>query len=153
MWRIYSWTRLQLVKRTSTLLMLLNIQSLIRYSGLNRQYEVFIKPSLDVLPLPICENFICFFWVCLQVPSWTSDKKIFMYITSVQLENCSTVGDIINCKFWLSLLLHRAFCRNTLSTNKCTYIKFRIKTFKIAPTCFDPKIILRELRCSLLKSF
>ena len=29
---------------------------------------------------------------------------------------------------------------------------FYIKTFKIAPTCFDPKIIFRELRCSLLKS-
>jgi len=24
------------------------------------------------------------------------------------------------------------------------YIKFHIKTFKIAPTCFDPKIILRD---------
>jgi len=24
------------------------------------------------------------------------------------------------------------------------YIKFHIKTLKIAPTCFDPKIILRE---------
>ena len=33
------------------------------------------------------------------------------------------------------------------------YIKFHIKTLKIAPTRFDPKIILRELRCSLLKSF
>ena len=32
------------------------------------------------------------------------------------------------------------------------YLKFRIKTLKIAPTCFDPKIILRELGCSLLKS-
>jgi len=41
----------------------------------------------------------------------------------------------------------------TLSTNKCTYIKFHIKTLKIAPKCFDPKIIPRELRCSLLKSF
>ena len=40
-----------------------------------------------------------------------------------------------------------------LSTNKSTYIKFHIKTLKIAPTCFNPKIILRELRCSLLKSF
>jgi len=38
-------------------------------------------------------------------------------------------------------------------TNKCTYIKFYIKTLQIAPTCFDPKIILRELRCSLIKSF
>jgi len=37
--------------------------------------------------------------------------------------------------------------------NKCTCIKFHIKTLKIAPTCFDPRIILKELRCSLLKSF
>jgi len=29
---------------------------------------------------------------------------------------------------------------------------FYIKTFKIAPTCFDPKIIFRELHCSLLKT-
>ena len=27
-----------------------------------------------------------------------------------------------------------------------------IKTLKIAPTCFDPKIIFREQHCSLLKS-
>jgi len=27
-----------------------------------------------------------------------------------------------------------------------------IKTFKIAPTSFDPKIIFRELHCSSLKS-
>jgi len=33
------------------------------------------------------------------------------------------------------------------------YIKFHIETIKIAPTCFDSKIILKELRCSLLKSF
>jgi len=26
-----------------------------------------------------------------------------------------------------------------------------IKTFKIAPTCFDPKIIFRELHCSSLE--
>jgi len=32
------------------------------------------------------------------------------------------------------------------------YNFFYIKTFKIAPTCFDPKIIFRELYCSLLKS-
>jgi len=28
-----------------------------------------------------------------------------------------------------------------------------IKTFKIASKCFDPKIIFRELHCSLLKSY
>jgi len=32
------------------------------------------------------------------------------------------------------------------------YKIFYIKTFKIVPTCFDPKIIFRELHCSLLKS-
>jgi len=43
---------------------------------------------------------------------------------------------------------------NTLIINQqMHYIKFHIKTPKIAPTCFDPKIILKELRCSLLKSF
>ena len=37
-------------------------------------------------------------------------------------------------------------------TNWCTYMKFHIKTLKIATTCFGPKIIFRELHCSLLKS-
>ena len=34
-----------------------------------------------------------------------------------------------------------------MHTHKIVYIK----TFKIAPTCFDHAIIIRELRCSLLK--
>ena len=33
-----------------------------------------------------------------------------------------------------------------------TYNFFYNKTFKIAPTCFDPKIIFRELKYSLQKS-
>ena len=54
----------------------------------------------------------------------------------------------------LSWLLHRAFPRITLIINQqMPYIKFHIKTLKTAPTCYDPKLILRELRCSLLKSF
>ena len=53
-----------------------------------------------------------------------------------------------------SLSLQRAFCRITLIINQqMHYIKFHIKTLKIALTCFDPKIILRELHCSLLKPF
>jgi len=28
---------------------------------------------------------------------------------------------------------------------------FYVKSFKITPTCFDPKIIFRELKCSLLR--
>ena len=36
--------------------------------------------------------------------------------------------------------------------NQRTDIKFHIKTLKIAPTCFDRKIIIREPCCSLLRS-
>ena len=54
----------------------------------------------------------------------------------------------------MSSLLHRAFRRITSIINQqMHYIKVHIKTLKIAPICFDPKIILRELRYSLLKSF
>ena len=53
-----------------------------------------------------------------------------------------------------SSLLHRALRRITLIINQQKhYIKFHIKTLKIVPTCFDPKIIPKELRCSLLKCF
>ena len=38
--------------------------------------------------------------------------------------------------------------QNIKKIHKLVYIK----TFKIAPTCFDPKIIVRELHCSSLKS-
>jgi len=40
-----------------------------------------------------------------------------------------------------------------ININKVTLIiECYVKTFKIAATCFDPKIIIRELHCSLLKS-
>jgi len=56
--------------------------------------------------------------------------------------------------YMVSSLLRRAFRGITLIINQqMHYIKFHIKTLQIAPTCFDPKIILRELRYSLLKSF
>jgi len=38
----------------------------------------------------------------------------------------------------------------TLSSNKCTYV-ISHKTLRIAPTCFDPQIILRQLRFFLAK--
>jgi len=41
---------------------------------------------------------------------------------------------IVNCNKYVILIIN----------NKFTYIKFHIKTFNIAPTCFDPKIILRS---------
>ena len=37
---------------------------------------------------------ICF-WVWLRVLSLSTNKKIFMYITSVQLETFSTISDIV----------------------------------------------------------
>jgi len=44
--------------------------------------------------------------------------------------------------------------RYLISTPTNAYIHILyIKTFKIAPTCFGPKIIFRELRCSLLKAY
>jgi len=49
-----------------------------------------------------------------------------------------------------SSLLHRAFRRITLIINQqMHYIAFHIKTLKMSPTCFDPKIILKEICCSL----
>ena len=42
-------------------------------------------------------------------------------------------------------LVFPKFVCNHIITNKCSYIKFHIKTLKIAPTCFDPKIILRMI--------
>jgi len=59
-----------------------------------------------------------------------------------------------NTQELLSLLLHRAFRRITLIINQQMHlIKFHIKTLKIAPTYFDPKIILmdfnKEQRSSL----
>jgi len=47
----------------------------------------------------------------------------------------------------------RIYALTLIITQQMYYIKFHIKTLKITPTCFDPKIILKELRCSLLKSF
>ena len=87
---VYSWTWLRLVKSTSALLIRLNIHSRIRYPGLNRQYEVIIRPPLDVLPMPTCDPFICFCF-CLRVPSLTANENIFIHITSVQIEIFSTI--------------------------------------------------------------
>ena len=54
----------------------------------------------------------------------------------------------------LSLSLHRAFRRNIYLAHELmhTHKIVHIKTFEIAPTYFDPKIIFRELHCSPLKS-
>jgi len=38
-------------------------------------------------------------------------------------------------------------CKITLIINQQMHLHFHIKTPKIVPTFFDPKIILKELRC------
>jgi len=49
-----------------------------------------------------------------------------------------------------SLSLHLAFRRDTHLAHQPMHIHkiVYIETFKISPTCFDPKIIFRELHCS-----
>jgi len=50
--------------------------------------------------------------------------------------------------------LNRAFLRDIKLAHQLMHIHkiVYIKTFKISPTYFDPKIIFRELHCSSLKS-
>jgi len=62
---------------------------------------------------------------------------------------CKVLIDVI----FVSSPLHRAFRRIIQSAHQLMHIRkmFNIKTLKIAPTCFDPKIIFKELHCSLLK--
>ena len=75
----------------------------------------------------------------------------FSYALLVEYLKDLTHLDQINVHFCLyCCTVH--FVQSLYQINKCTYIKFHIKTFKIAQTCFDPKIILKELRFSLLKS-
>jgi len=55
--------------------------------------------------------------------------------------------------FYVVTTAHKLdFMITLIITNKCTYIKFYIKTLKIALTCFDHKIILRELRIETCRS-
>jgi len=81
-------------------------------------------------------------------------NKILIFLVQILSKNYIISSTKLNNINFTPSLLHRAFRRITLTiTNKRTYIKFHIKTLKITPTCFDPKIILKELSCSLLKSF
>ena len=62
-------------------------------------------------------------------------------------EVSSSVLHFLQVVLLLSPIIYKCLLKIALIiTNKCTYIKFHMKTLKIAPTCFDPKIILRELR-------
>jgi len=66
-------------------------------------------------------------------------------ISVVKPTRCTTVIKFI--LFWNDTL-HLI----STPTNVHIYIFFFTKTFKIAPTCFDAKIIFRELHYSLVKS-
>ena len=63
------------------------------------------------------------------------------------------VANKLNNKILLCLTETNKFIHSiSAPPNAHIYKCFHIKTLKIAPTCFDPKIIFRELCCSLLKS-
>ena len=73
---------------------------------------------------------------------------------TVQVLYMCTICDSTN----INTIIDNQFGTNSITialiiNQEMHHIKFHIKTLKIAPTCFDPKIILTELRCSLLKSF
>jgi len=70
-----------------------------------------------------------------------------------QIKYCNSKQRLCTQFFKVSILQHKSSYITLIINQQMHYIKFRIKTTKIAPTYFDPKIILKELRCSLLKSF
>ena len=69
--------------------------------------------------------------VCVRAREtrWRNHKKI----------KFSRISQLVTNNYLAHQLMH---------IHKIVYIK----TFKIAPTCFNPKIIFRELHCSSLKS-
>jgi len=70
-------------------------------------------------------------------------RRFYQKVTESQnVPTVMTIFVVAPCISWSHLI--------STPTNAYTYF-FYIKTFKIAPTCFDPKIIFRELHCSLLK--
>ena len=82
--------------------------------------------------------------VCVCTYVYTVHKHVLYLVCTINMRS-----EVLKYITNLSSLLHRAFRRITLIIDqKMHYIKFHIKTLKIALTCFDPKIILMELRCS-----
>jgi len=84
---------------------------------------------------------------------------LFLHVqyTPVHKQHVISRPYTLKCLWWrygdTSTKAHCFLWITSIINQQMRYIKFHIKTLKIAPTCFDPKIILRELRCSLLKSF
>ena len=100
-------------------------QYILLYISSARMVHNSYNVSADILSIALSEPFFY---------TSTDNTKLLALLIGIELTN--------NIEF-TSFNYH---------TNKCTYIKFHIKTLKIAPTCFYPKIIFRELHFSLLKS-
>ena len=98
---------------------------------------------------------VCFVW-CVLSPccSWwnkiASDiKLVFHSSTIAMMHGPINVRNIRTQDFIVAACIsQRQLTHQLLHIHKIVYIE----TFKIAPTCFDPKIIFRELHCSSLKS-
>jgi len=64
-----------------------------------------------------------------------------------------TRGELLEHINEISSSLHRAFLRVISLAHQLMHLhkSFYVKSLKISPTYFNPKIIFRELNCSLLK--
>ena len=70
----------------------------LRCSGLNRQYEVIIRPPLDVLPIPTCEPFIRFLSLFVSAILNYQLENIYVYNLR-STRDFSTLSYIINLHF------------------------------------------------------
>ena len=85
----------------------------------------------------------------------TKHIMCFVYVDCVISDSLTQRDDGVQIRFFFAFVFIsiELFCLIQLAHQLMhTHKNFYIKTFKIAPTCFDSKIILRELHCSLLKS-
>ena len=126
--------------------------------GIMILYSKFVKDDYwNNLREEYCILLVIITQMCHNARSTECKKLKFLYVEFITpgLYYLTTEHDI-SCSH--GNILHRkpnqTSYRLTLIINQqMHYIKSHIKTLKIAPTCFGTKIILRELRCSLLKSF
>jgi len=80
----------------------------------------------------------------------------FHFLVSIcSYEPFQHVAEFININLYFTVFnyVSNIFTKSfNQHTNQCTYNFFYVNLFKIDPTCFDHKIIFRELHCSLFKS-
>ena len=91
----------------------------------------------------------CHFWQIIYLISTTYEKLRLTFADSkVGLQNVAVLLNRRPLSENAAEIKHRhLISTQPMHTHKTVYIK----TFKIAPTCFDHVIVIRELRCSLLK--